>query len=51
MDAAEAKKKLFEVVDKINEINNSPFPLTNSQSLELSNLEVKKMEYYSLWKD
>ena len=49
----EAKKKLFACIDRIEELKNlTAFgKLTDEEDLELRNLEVKKMQYYSDWKD
>ena len=45
------KEKLFVVIDRINELKNTKIELTSDEELELRNLEVKQLEYYSEWKD
>lgn len=50
----EAKEKLFKATDRITELKllRDLFgELSEEQDLELRNLEVKKMQYYSEWKD
>lgn len=44
------KEKLFEIVDRIEEIKSTP-SLTDELQFELRNLEVQKMQAYSDWKD
>ena len=46
-----SKEKLFKTMDKIEQIKNIPIALTENEQLELRNLEVKKMQYWSEWKD
>jgi len=47
-----AKEKLFEIMDRIVEIESIPEELrTEKDKLELRHLEVMRMEYYSQWKD
>ena len=47
-----AKEKLFIVMDEIKELELIPYDLmTEKEKLELQNLEVKKMQYWSEWKD
>ena len=45
------KEKLFVVIDRINVLKNTKIELTSDEELELRNLEVKQLEYYSEWKD
>ena len=45
------KEKLFKTMDRIEELKNSPFELSEKEELELRNLEVLKMEQWSDWKD
>lgn len=48
----EAKEKLFKVIDKIKDLKSIPESLiTDNDKLELENLEVKKMQLWSDWKD
>tara|TARA_R110002124_G_scaffold215409_1_gene381359 strand:+ start:68 stop:214 length:147 start_codon:yes stop_codon:yes gene_type:complete len=46
-----AKEKLFKVMDRIDELKSNLLDLNNEEQNELENLEVKKMEYWSEWKD
>jgi hypothetical protein len=45
------KQKLFKTMDRIDELKKMPFELSESEQLELRNLEVIKMQQYSDWKD
>lgn len=46
------KEKLFKIMDRIKEIKSLPsIFLTQELQFELRNLEVKKMQAYSDWKD
>lgn len=47
----DAKEKLFKTMERIDELRNVLFGLTEEEELELRNLEVFKMQYYSDWKD
>ena len=47
-----AKEKLFKTVDRIDELKKIPSDLiSESEELELRNLEVIKMQQWSEWKD
>jgi hypothetical protein len=45
------KEKLFKTMDRIDELKNTPFELSESEKLELRNLQVIKMQQWSDWKD
>ena len=48
----EAKEKLFKTIDRIEELKKIPLEfMSKEEDLELRNLEVLKMQYYSDWKD
>lgn len=48
----DAKEKLFKTMDRIDELKNIPSDfMSKEEDLELRNLEVLKMKYYSDWKD
>jgi len=48
----EAKEKLFKTMDRIEELKKIPiYFMSEEEDLELRNLEVLKMKYYSEWKD
>lgn len=51
MKSEKAKQELFKIIDRIEEIKNTPIELTDKEELELRTLEVKKMQLYSDWKD
>ena len=47
-----AKEKLFKIVDRIDELKKIQSDLiSESEELELRNLEVIKMQQWSEWKD
>ena len=47
-----AKEKLFKTMDRIDELKKIPaIFMTPEEDLELRNLEVLKMQYYSDWND
>lgn len=46
-----AKEKLFKAMDRIDELKSKLQNLTDKELNELDNLEVKKMQYWSEWKD
>ena len=48
----DAKEKLFKTMDRIEELKKIPSDfMSEKEDLELRNLEVLKMQYYSDWKD
>lgn len=48
----DAKEKLFKTMDRIEELKTIPAVfMSEEEELELRNLEVLKMKYYSEWKD
>lgn len=48
----DAKEKLFKTIDRIEELKKIPaIFMSEEEALELRNLEVLKMQYYSDWKD
>lgn len=48
----DAKEKLFKTMERIEELKNIPaIFMSQEEDLELRNLEVLKMKYYSDWKD
>lgn len=46
-----SKEKLYKVMSRIEELETSLITLTDKEKNELKNLEVKKMAYWSEWKD
>ena len=46
-----AKEKLFKTMDRIDYLKSKLMDLTEDEELELRNLEVKQMQYWSEWKD
>lgn len=48
----DAKEKFFKTIDRIEELKNIPADfMSEKEELELRNLEVLKMQYWSEWKD
>lgn len=48
----DAKEKLFKTMDRIEELKKIPTEfMSKEEDLELRNLEVLKMKYWSDWKD
>lgn len=48
----DAKENLFKTMDRIEELKKIPADfMSEKEELELSNLEVLKMQYWSDWKD
>lgn len=45
------KERLFAIMDRIEDIKTQPEIISNPMPFELENLEVKKMDAYSDWKD
>jgi len=45
------KERLFKTMDRIDKLKSKIMDLTDSEELELRNLEVKLMQYWSEWKD
>ena len=46
------KEKLFKTINRIDELKKIPFDfISESEELELRNLEVIKMQQWSDWKD
>lgn len=45
-----SKEELFKVMDRIDELKNL-LQMTQTEEFELRNLEVRKMQLYSDWKD
>lgn len=48
---SDVKKQLYEVMDRIEYLQNTPLPLTDAEDLELRNLEEKKWQLWSDLKD
>ena len=46
-----AKEKLFKTIERIEQINNTPFLISENKKKELENLHELKMIYWSEWKD